>query len=766
MTQNRYCFDTEVFKNFFCVTFVKVDTKEIKTFIIWKNQDDRQELLDFLSNDLFLISFNGLSYDMPILRFIKNYEGLDINIALYELSSQLVSEDHRRDEDVVALRYPHFVEENIVHQDLMAMMGFIRSGVGLKQCSVNLKWHKIQDLPLEHTHKVALKDVGEIVKYNINDSLITLELYNDKNVTEARKLRESVAVDFGNEILSAADSKMANIFLSKLYEQETGIPEKEFKELRTPRTEIRFSDVILPVIRFSSPELNSLVEELNKIVVLSFEDFKFEKSVSYKGNIYTLGIGGLHTDERPAVYNQTEDQEILSMDVASFYPSIMCEYHIKPEHLEDRFIYILDKIRKERVQAKKAKNKVKAESYKIVVNATFGKLGFENYWLYDPLALIRVTVNGQLFLLMLIEKMVEKGFICVSSNTDGAEFLIPVNRKDEAMSITREWEKETKFELEFTNYKKLIKKDVNDYLAIKMDGKTKAKGIFVDTIDLKKGYSYPVIPKAINKYFKDNIPVEQTVSNCKDIFDFCISKKSGGDFQIEYHTLNGIQHLQKTNRFYISNSGGSLQKRRQSNGKTIGLFVGNNVRLLNDYDPNVVFDNYDVNKAWYIHEAKSIIEEIEPSIIQENMFSTDIDYGKRINLLGKEITKKKALSVPKKITEKEIREAKSKKIIYDVNPRYILITDLDATYSPKITAYSLSKGTINKFKIKKDIFSQIPLKYGDIVSLESFEKRPRYIKEGNTFREVAGQFEWWITNYKIIEDISEFKRKKYDNQTV
>ncbi|TLM55604.1 hypothetical protein FEC31_19225 [Acinetobacter baumannii] len=41
-------------------------------------------------------------------------------------------------------------------------------------------------------------------------------------------------------------------------------------------------------------------------------------------------------------------------------------------------------------------NSLAAEALKIVINAIYGKYGYENYWLYDRLAQMRVTINGQL----------------------------------------------------------------------------------------------------------------------------------------------------------------------------------------------------------------------------------------------------------------------------------------------------------------------------------------------------------------------------------
>ena len=231
-------------------------------------------------------------------RLILGFKGKNINDKIYDLSSRLISENHRRDEDIVSLRYPK--EEDFVHQDLMTMMAFNKMGVGLKQCSVNLKWERIQDLPLPYDHVVTEQDVDTIVDYNINDVLITRKLFWHKDVSSARELREALVHQFGNRILSASKSEMANIFLESMYEEYTGIPRYQFKTYRSSKEKVDFSNTILPQISFKTQELSELLEEIRQRVVYSFDDFKFSKSFAFGGNIYNFGVGGLHTDEQPA----------------------------------------------------------------------------------------------------------------------------------------------------------------------------------------------------------------------------------------------------------------------------------------------------------------------------------------------------------------------------------------------------------------------------------------------------------------------------------
>jgi DNA polymerase elongation subunit (family B) len=67
------------------------------------------------------------------------------------------------------------------------------------------------------------------------------------------------------------------------------------------------------------------------------------------------------------------------------------------------------------MEAKKVGKDTEAYVLKILVNSVFGKTLFEHHWLYDPLVGLRVTINGQLYMLMLIEKLTLAGFKVISA---------------------------------------------------------------------------------------------------------------------------------------------------------------------------------------------------------------------------------------------------------------------------------------------------------------------------------------------------------------
>jgi len=118
--------------------------------------------------------------------------------------------------------------------------------------------------------------------------------------------------------------------------------------------------------------------------------------------------------------------------------------------------------------------------------------------------------------------------------------------------------------------------------------------------------------------------------------------------------------------------------------------------------------------------------------------------------------------LPKSISEKEIRESRQRRIIYDTKSSYALVTNIDLRFSPKITVYSLTKGTEEKFKINKETFKKFPLQYQDVVDLVNFKRKPKFAKQGGEFVEIPNQFDWWITDYSVVTDFSNFKRKVYE----
>lgn len=763
--KKTYFYDFEAFPTFTCVTFKEDKTGEIIQFAWGCGHNDLDKYKKFLENEYLLVGFNNISYDNGVARFIQNLpDAKNLSKKVFELSGRLINDQHRKDDDIVELRYPRNTYYEWDYLDLLKIMHFDRLGVGLKQIAINLKHDLIQDLPYPYDYRISTEEEVQVVlKYNINDVDITEKLYY--RIQPQIQLREEISKLYSVNVMNASDSKMGNIILESTYQNELGIDTRKLKDLRTKRSSVLLGSCIPEVISFHTKELKELHEKIAKTKVFAFENFKFEEKIKFRGVGYSIGSGGIHSMEEACRFDSDDNIKIMSCDIGSMYPTCIILNNIYPEHLDKSFVDVLSTLTAERLASKKT-NKVKAEALKITVNGLYGKLNSNTFWLEDAKAMLRVTIAGQLYILMLIEMLDQAGIPCISANTDGIECQVKTSKIDTYYSVCKEWESITGFMLEYTQYKSYIKRDVNNYIAIDIDGKVKTKGAFIPEVALNKGYKHPIVAKAVYEYFVNEIPVEDTIRKTKDIFDFCISQKMGKEFKMELKTASGLKQLQRINRFYISNFGGYLQKRNVNDGRVIGLFVKRAVQLLNEYNAETPFEKYNVNIEWYIKEAKSMIEEIEPSAIQLGMFGVDVDYGKKLNFNGEEVKKKKQIAPPKQITENEIRyDSSTKRLVYDIDTRYAVVTLVETKYSPRITFYYLSKGTINKFKINKDLFAKQPLKNGDVVCLSDFENKNRWAMKDGYSKPVKleNEFEYWLTEYSQVTDFSEFKRKINDN---
>lgn len=611
-------YDLEVLgTTFFSGTFINPKTNEIVQVYKLGDIEYNLDKLHYFLHDAYLVGYNNKMYDDPIMNKIRKE---DVNTEeIYALSQELINSQRtgipvwKNEKILPYLRY------GVKSLDLMKILAFDKQKVGLKQCAVNLHHPIIQDLPFAYTYDPKIEDVPMILEYNKNDVDITIRLF--KSIREEIELRIDYSNEYRVDVLNASRTYIGKETLNKYYASHTGLSLWDFKDKRTHRSRIFIGDCISDRIHFKSPEMQKMLSYFKDYSVKEIDD-GIDYLVLFNNKGYQMGFGGLHSVDRPKIYKSTEDIEIIDADVDSYYPNVMLKYKIKPQHVGFEFFDVLQSITDKRLKAKADKDKVTADTLKITVNAMFGLLNFPNYWLYDPRAALSVTINGQMFLLMLIESLELNGFEVISANTDGVTAFVPKHRTEEYKKICDEWERYCGFNLSFTKYIKYIRRDVNNYVS-ESESEVKQKGCFLAKQKLDKGYNTTIIPKALNNYFLKGIPVEETIILGTDIFDYCLSEKTGPQFTMEYHYLNGdkkiIEKLQKTNRFFISKTGGTLMKHK-ADDTYHNAALGWIVTILNRYDESKL-QKYldDVDHKYYISEAKKIIE-----IIEEKQLTLDI----------------------------------------------------------------------------------------------------------------------------------------------
>lgn len=655
----------------------RLETIPKKRFVLYEDDDtDLFSLLYWLQQKADYFGYNNKKYDRLMLSaLLMYYNQFDkpskLITFLYETSQRVIrssNNDTLWTDNFTSL----ILRNNVAFRDLDLFQIFRLDHYhkSLKQTSINIKWYNLKeytmppigDLDRHYYHErlpeakgmtdrelnIHYRDVferfipkeylNEMADYNDNDVYIVAELIRMNQ--EEVLLRYRISEEYKVDVYSASRSTIADKVIVKLYSKFTGLHPKAFIDTKTIRRKILVSEILSDKIAFSTPELNDILSDIRSLT-LRGEKGEFDREFTFMGTSYTIATGGLHSNEIPAVYVENSDSIIVDRDVASYYPNMIRSLKVCQKHLIPKaWFRIADTIVDERLEHKhlakdksldvmeRDKHATAAACLKIVANAgIFGKMGSEKSFLCDKKAMYQVTINGQLFLLMLIEKLELAGIHVISANTDGIVTIVPRELEQTADDICHWWEKHLGLELEFTYYTKYVTEGVNSYLTVKRGGSSKFKGrmnpkMFLE--DLSKGYNSPIVAKCVTEYFINGTPVMETLRNAKSILDFCRTQNVNHKYRLEFtHVVDGkirTDVVQRNTRFYISSTGGTLMKvesmgwneRNEEQVKKSSLCAGQRVSICNTVDDTDISE-LNVNYLYYYNEAMAIIEPIEQS---------------------------------------------------------------------------------------------------------------------------------------------------------
>lgn len=615
-----WVYDIETLASCFTYTAINIDTEQVVQYVIHKDRNDIDNLLIHLLTCKGAIGFNNTNFDYPILHYLMlNHESLSLKDdpeftikVLYGKAQEIINSQNSSPFNIYVVKDR---ECKIPQLDLFKLWHFNNKArsTSLKSLEIAMNYPNVMDMPIHHsTTDISAEQISEILEYNLNDVLATFEFY--KRSTDKIELRKKLNEKYNLGCLNFPDSKIGEMLTLKMYCEATGRDFWETKKLRTEYDYIDIGECIFDYIHFTNKPFKELLKRFKSAKITGTKG-ELEHSVIYKGFKYDFGSGGIHGCIKPGLYEADKDHYIIDCDVASLYPSIAILNGLYPRHLGAEFCDVYENgIVKPRLEAKKRGDMTMADGFKLSANSVYGKSNDKYSFLMDPMYTMKTTINGQFMLAMLAEMLANiEGITILQINTDGITVKLPIVQYENYNIICKKWQEETKLTLEFAEYKKMWIRDVNNYGALTVNGKIKNKGAFEVDKDYHKDNSFRIVPVAIQNYFINNIPVEDTILGCTNIYDFCGRQKfkSGESKGVIYHIQGDKiieEEQQKNVRYYISKKGATFIKKYNS-GKDEVINKGYQVTIFNKFiEKNM--SEYDINYDFYIKEANKEIDNI------------------------------------------------------------------------------------------------------------------------------------------------------------
>nr|DAI05252.1 MAG TPA: DNA polymerase [Crassvirales sp.] len=608
-------YDIEIFPNVFHCTCKDTETNKLYFFEISNRKNQLTELVDFFFfkniGDKMFCGYNNKHYDDVIINYLIDFyykmdslSYLKICNSLFNLSSTIVTSEEGDTSKFKRWKYAKY----FYSMDLLTMLFSSKLRVGLKEMQVTMHYKNVEEYSGDFSQFLPDSEIDNMIEYNINDVESTTELLN--RLKDDVQLRLFIEKEYGIDALSMDSVKFGETLLLKKYCEETRLSEQYVKTLRSPMDYIPLKDVILPFISYKNPKLQDVLKDMKSQIVYSKERKGYEKKFVLSNVRYSVGVGGIHSLHTPQIFVPNDNEYIGHSDVASMYPSFIIKYKWIPRHLGKEFWQVYSQIYKERIEAKHSGQKLKNLALKLTLNSVTGKMQQETSWMYDPFSVFKIRINGQLILLMLVDRLLELNCKIVQVNTDGVMYIAQKTQREAVQEAVSEVEQLTQLTFESDDYEAFYQYAINDYFGVEKgysqshDPKLiEKKGMFITDPRLGKGLAPAIIPKAVINYFLTKQPTSEYIKSSKNIEDFLMYQRVDKKFKV----LHGDVPIQRINRFYASTNDYSLFK-VDPTGKVANMLTKSGVTILNKMN-DIPIEGRHLNYQYYISEANKIISE-------------------------------------------------------------------------------------------------------------------------------------------------------------
>jgi hypothetical protein len=636
--ENDYCYDVEVFPNCFLTTVVHIRSGHRWIYEISDRVDHSIGFVAMINSlraiGARMIGFNNLAFDYPLIHYamaLFDHYGTIPPAMIYEKMTQILHEQG-------ANRFAHRVwqSDQIVKQvDLFSIHHFDNNAkrTSLKAIQFNMRMALVMDMPVAHGSWLTADQVRELTFYNCHDVNSTCDFY--ERSLHMLRMREELSKEFGRDFTNDNDTKIGKSFFQMQLESRGVICFERGPDGKRPRqtwrSSIPLGPLILPFISFRDPELIRVHDYLRGTTLTETnKPPELEKlTATIKGFTIHFGAGGGHGSVRNRSVRADADHELIDVDVKSYYPNIAIKNGIYPEHLSPIFCDVYAELYD--MRATLPKKSAKSAMLKLAMNGVFGDSNQEFSCFRDPAYTMAITINGQLMLCELAEwQLAHPQIEAIQLNTDGITFRVHKAARAWFDDCCKAWESHTALTLETVRYREMHIRDVNNYLAVDVDGNVKRKGVYQhDTSDPSnvavslgwhQDWSALVIPKAAEAALIKGIAPADFIARHDDPFDFMIRERSTGKSKLALFTPAPgkaiIEPQQQTVRYHIVATGPSLVKIMPQLQRTldknpdadstrlIRVNVGWSVNVCNRAED---FDWSRLDRRYYVEEATKLL---------------------------------------------------------------------------------------------------------------------------------------------------------------
>jgi hypothetical protein len=582
-----WIYDIETYKNVFTIAFEHAELPTCWSFEISNYRDDTPKLLSFLRNlkahGCRLVGFNNVGFDYPVLHTLLRM-GVGDAPTLYAKAMAII-------EGGDASRFQHLVKPSdyyLPQIDLYKIHHFDNQAkrTSLKMLEFNMRSDNIVDLPFPVGSTLNQEQIKVLREYNAHDVSQTKKFYHKSKDMIA--FRDELTKKYDRDFINHNDTKVGKDFFAMELERN-GVQLYDYSpgKGRVPRQTIRqvinMRDAILPSITFERPEFTRVLDWMKRQTITETKGALKEMclTLNKKGELvikqkdvtatidgftFVFGTGGIHGSVSAEIVNADDEYTIIDLDVASYYPNLAITNGFYPEHLGASFVHIYKNLFEQRKQY--PKKSAESQMLKLALNGVYGDSNNVYSVFYDPLFTMRITLNGQLLLCKLAEQLMKIDRLkIIQINTDGITVKVPCNRfsKMAVDVVCKWWQDATGLVLESVAYKKMMVRDVNNYIAVRENGTTKRKGAYEWQGGgwYEDGYngwhqdaSAPVVARVAEKVLVEGAPIRETIERWPDLHDFMYRTKLNRPMYLEW---NG-QQVQRITRYVVTKRGHTLYK--------------------------------------------------------------------------------------------------------------------------------------------------------------------------------------------------------------